>query len=56
MKSKKTDLRPSGRVQVPDELINDLHLIRARQAEPGKKLFLKDLVTKILQAYINKHK
>ena len=48
--------RPSGRVEVPDELINDLHAIRVRKAEPGKKLFLKDLVINILQAYVNNHK
>jgi hypothetical protein len=56
MKQNKTIRPPSGRVEVPDEMINDLHAIRAKIGEPGKKLFLKDLVIQVLQDFIKKHK
>jgi hypothetical protein len=45
----------SGRIAVPYSIIARFHKLRFKIAEPGKKIFLKELVIKALNEFLDKH-
>jgi predicted DNA-binding protein len=47
--------KESGRVEVPYELINKLHALRTK-LNKGKPVFLRELVIKAIEDFLEKHK